>query len=417
LEVMNNMNCMLISGSRRSAIIVAAAMVSFFFPVAGAKVGSAAENHSQGAKNIIFMVADGMGLATVTAARLYKYGPGGGRLAFEELPVIGYQSTHSADGTVTDSAAAASAWACGRKFANGEICFHRQDGSYPPSLLEMASSLGKSTGLVATSEITHATPAAFGAHVASRKCEKEIARQYITTTKVDVLLGGGQGKFEAGKPDGCGAGGDLLKEAVARGYATVFSLSELKKVPPGARTLGLFAAGAMTPTHRRAPDNPEPHLWEMTAAALQILEKNPRGFFLLVEGSQIDWANHNHGLDYALGETLAFAEAVQAVRAWLAEKPGREAETLLVVASDHDTGGMSITGPGRLIDDGELVEVAWNTTHHTGSDTLIWSQGPGSRSLGRALDNTEVYQVLRKAMTDNSPPADQKRDPVQKSRK
>jgi alkaline phosphatase len=383
-----------------------AAMVFFtlfgwpIFPAAGADHAAAAGDRTPGAKNVIFMVADGMGLATVTAARLYKYGPGGGRLAFEELPVIGYQSTYAANSIITDSAAAASAWACGRKFANGEICFHQRDGSYPPSLLEIARSLGKTTGLVATSNITHATPAAFGAHVPSRQCETEIARQYISTTKVDVLLGGGRRKFEPAAPDACGTEGDILHEAMANGYAIVFSLPELKAALPAAsRLLGLFAAGGLTPENRRSPDSLEPRLSEMTAAALANLEKNANGFFLLIEGSQVDWAGHNHDLEFMIGETLAFSEAVQTVRNWIAMQPRREAETLLVVVSDHETGGLAISGPRRrLVRSGEMVEAVWAATDHTGTDTILWSQGPGSRALGRALNNTDIYEVLRRLM-------------------
>lgn len=150
----------------------------------------------ESAKNIIFMVPDGMGLSNVTATRIYLNGPNGDRLSFEKLPTIGYQSTHSANSTVTDSAAAASAWATGEKFNNGEISCHSEDTvciESPATILELAKEEGKATGLVATSTITHATPASFAAHVNSRKCETEIARQYIEESGVDVLLGGGIG--------------------------------------------------------------------------------------------------------------------------------------------------------------------------------------------------------------------------------
>ena len=149
------------------------------------------------ARNIIFMVGDGMGLAHVTAARIFKNGPDGESLHLETLPTIGYQRTHSASDSLTDSAAAASAWANGEKFNNGEISCHDddQDGrcepTPSPTILEIAKAKGRVTGLVVTSTVTHATPAAFGSHVPSRRCEKEIARQYIQVTEVDVILGGG----------------------------------------------------------------------------------------------------------------------------------------------------------------------------------------------------------------------------------
>ncbi len=151
------------------------------------------------AKNIIFMVPDGLGLSNVTAARIFKNGPDGDPLYLETLPKIGYQRTHAKNSTVTDSAAAASAWACGEKFNNNEVSCHDDDkdghcDSEPvKTILELAKEKGKATGLVATSTITHATPAVWGAHVYYRNCETEIFRQYIEETGVDVILGGGIG--------------------------------------------------------------------------------------------------------------------------------------------------------------------------------------------------------------------------------
>lgn len=184
-----------------------------------------ARTQEEGAKNIILLVADGMGLADVTAARMFKNGPGGEPLAFETLPEVGYQRTYSANSTLTDSAAAASAWATGEKFANGEISFRAKEKRPIQTILELAKERGKATGLVTTKTITDATPAAFGAHVFSRDCQNEIARQYLKETRVDVLMGGGLSKFSAktaDDPSECPAyGGDLLDEAIKKGYVLV----------------------------------------------------------------------------------------------------------------------------------------------------------------------------------------------------
>ncbi|MCL5966115.1 MAG: alkaline phosphatase, partial [Deltaproteobacteria bacterium] len=205
-------------------------MASFLLPLALASPGFSSDRSSENrheVKNIIFMVPDGMGLADVTAARIYKNGIDGAPLHFETLEHIGYQRTYSANSTVTDSAAAASAWACGEKFNNGEICLHADGRPYNPSILELAKGMGKSTGLVATSTITHATPAVFGAHVQSRSCETEIARQYVEATRPDVLLGGGTSKFNPSTPDKCGTAGDYIQKAADSGYTVVYNKTEL----------------------------------------------------------------------------------------------------------------------------------------------------------------------------------------------
>lgn len=354
------------------------------------------------AKNIIFMVADGIGLSNVTAARIYKNGPNGDPLYFETLPNIGYQKTHSNNSTITDSAAAASAWACGEKFNSGEICYHSEDGTYNSTILELSKHKGKATGLVATSTITHATPAAWGAHVHSRSCETEIARQYIEETEVDVLLGGGMMKFNPSIPDGCGTYGDFIMEAEAKGYTVVYTESEMEAAVAGGTTklLGLFTDdGGLTPEKDRYPNIKEPRLPKMTSAALDILEKNKRGFFLMVEGSQVDWANHANDLEYQITEMLAFDEAVKVVLDWINAHPERKRQTLFIVTSDHETGGFAVTGPKtRLAEAGEFVEDCWSTFTHTAEDTLIWSQGPGSSKLGKSLDNTDLYWVMKEAL-------------------
>ncbi|NTU42356.1 MAG: alkaline phosphatase [Nitrospirales bacterium] len=351
------------------------------------------------AKNIIFMVPDGMGLADVTAARIRKNGVSGDPLHMETLEQIGYQRTYAANNTITDSAAAASAWACGEKFNNGEICFHADGSLSNPTILELARKRGKAAGLVATSTITHATPAVFGAHVVSRGCEKEIARQYIEVTMPEVILGGGVSKFRSATPDSCGTSGDFIAEAMGLGYSVAYTKEEMTSaVSAGSRKiLGLFNQSGLTPEYQRQAGTTEPRLPEMAASALEILEKDRDGFFLMVEGSQIDWANHANDLEYQIGETLAFDEAVKVVKDWINEKPLRKQNTLLIIVADHETGGFSVNGPEE---GGELgvFQAGWTSIGHTGVDTMIWSQGPGSEKLGSALDNTDVYGIMKEVL-------------------
>ena len=244
---------------------------------------------SKPAKNIIFMCPDGMGLADVTMARTYLYGPDGKRLSFETLPYIGYQRTASRNSFVTDSAAAASAWASGEKFNNGEISCHDDDGDgqcdathqNKKTILELAREKDMGTGLVVTSDITHATPAAWGAHVHNRKCESEIFKQMLDHD-IDVMLGGGSAtnrktcKLEHTGKNSTNA---LIAKAESRGYTYVTTKNELIRAGYPPKLLGLFKDKGLTPVYRRPPDSTEPTLALMTQTALSILEKKtPKAF-------------------------------------------------------------------------------------------------------------------------------------------
>ncbi len=418
---------------------------------------------------VIFMVPDGMGLADVTAARILhncgntattqpftfceehpEQGPGGAGLSFEALDHIGYVRTYSKTNTITDSSAAASAYACGEKFVNNEVCFHFDGAPHNSSLLEIAKANGWGTGLVATQTITHATPASFAAHIANRNCESAIAQQYILgtenppvgPTQPDVLLGGGKSKFFPSSADVCGGTGASIPQITAAGYDYVDTktLMDAAAANPGVnRLVGLFASGNLTPECRgRTPSGlvndscvgaarpaEQPRLPDMTDAALKILGRHPHGFFLLVEGSLIDSGNHQENVPYQYGEMLAFNEAVQVVLNWINASPARQQRTLLIVAPDHETAGFAVRGVGPKggeepnqglgpflttpIQPGVDPPGGWVFTlvpgdsvdfeaHHTGGDEPIWSRGPRSEALGKAIDNTFVYQVVKAAI-------------------
>jgi alkaline phosphatase len=375
-----------------------ALVLLFTLSITSVSAGKVKDNRFE-PRNIIIMVPDGMGLSDVAAARIYKHGLDGAPLYFETLENIGYQRTYSANSAITDSAAAASAWACGEKFNNGEICYHTDGSPYNPSILELARDEGKATGLVATYTVTHATPAAFGAHINDRNCEKEIARQYIEITEIDVMLGGGVSIFNSTTQDSCDTSGNFIQSATQKDYTVVYTNAEMRDaVNNGAqKLLGLFSDSRMVPEDQRAGTT-QPKLAEMTATALDILEDDKDGFFLLVEGSQIDGANHQNNLNYQINETLAFDDAVKVVLDWIDMNPRRKDNTLLIIVPDHDTGGFAINGPEHILEAGELVEAGWTTTHHTGVDTIVWSQGQGSSVLGRSIENTDIYQVMVEAL-------------------
>ncbi len=372
------------------------------------------------AKNIIFMVPDGQGLSNITAARIFKNGPNGEPLNQETLDNIGYQRTHSANSTITDSAAAASAWAMGEKFVNGEISCHAdKDGNcvdLKPTILETAAEAGKATGLVVTAQISHATPAAFGAHVPSRSQGVEIARQFIEDVGVDVVLGGSVYRADDTQRE------YIINAATTRGYTLVRNETEMDDaVTAGTpKVLGLFEQNGIgngkTPEMFRVdgskyPED-EPTLADITEAALDILEEDRDGFFLMVEGSQIDWANHGGAREtpdaaqsatkYQLAESLGFDEAVGAVLNWVNAAPDRKDNTLLIIVADHDCGGFAVNGPyGSLSNRGDIVEGAFTSTNHTAVDTIIYSQGPGSDQLNAAVDNTDLYYVMKGVLQYN----------------
>ena len=362
---------------------------------------------------VILMVPSGMNLSSVTAARIVLNTITGTPLTMETLERIGYQRTYSQKNTVTDSSAAASAWACGEKFVNDEVCLHMDLRPNNYSLLELAKARGMSTGLVATQTITHATPAAFGAHVLApqgispRSCETEIARQYVTFSQPDVLLGGGRLKFNNPAGDACvSPGANYIDVGISFGYTYVKTPAELDAaVAAGSKKLlGLFADGQLTPEYQRTQATDEPRLPEMTEAALSVLERNKTGFFLLVEGSLIDSANHAANLDYLVGEMGAFDSSVKVVLDWIAAQPDRKQHTLLMVLPNHETGALAIHGteaPGGDPLGSFINAYSWPApplaaeTHHAGGDIVFWVQGPGSEVLARSIDNTFVYQVIR----------------------
>jgi alkaline phosphatase len=335
------------------------------------------------AKNVILFIGDGMGQAHVLATRVFAYGPEG-RLNMEGLEHFGYVTTFPNGSLVTDSAASGTAMATGHKTGNGVIGQGEQGQEYE-SILELARKMGKATGLVTTTEVTHATPAAFAAHEANREEARAIALDYLHGAQPDVILGGGAWVWTPG----------LLEEARRLGYTAVFTKKELDTVDLAGveKLLGLFAHSHMA--FRVERGGQEPSLKEMTLKALEILRRDPEGFFLMVEGGRIDHAGHNNDLRRSVHEVLDFDEAIGAVRTGL----GVHQDTLLIITADHETGGLAIVGPnGHLPGKGEMVEVRWASNKHTAADVPIWAEGPGAEAVRGRMDNTEVFSLIKRAL-------------------
>jgi alkaline phosphatase len=271
------------------------------------------------AKNVVLLVGDGMGFSQVTLARVVSGKP----LHLDGFPTTGFQISTSADHCVTDSAAAATALASGTKTRNFAIGIDA-DGKPLRTILEEARDLGKATGLVTTSKITHATPACFAAHVSHRSKEADIAKQYLDAG-VDVLLGGGGKFFDA----------ELRGKFAAKGYAPAKDRDGL--AAPGSKLLGLFDEDHVPYVLDREAATPS--LVETTRKALDVLSKDPDGFFLMIEGARIDMACHASDAASCVKEMLEFDEVCRLVREFAA----KDGKTLVVVTADHATGALAIT--------------------------------------------------------------------------
>lgn len=406
------------------ALMLAAALLAALAPLAAA-----------GADSAVLFIGDGMGAAQIAMAR---GAAGGDPLAMERLPYSGLVTTHSASHRITDSAAAGTALATGRKTNNGMVSV-LPDGARLETILQRALRAGKSVGVVTTDALTGGTPAPFLAHVADRGERAEIAAQLVQSG-AHVMLGFWRADF---LPEGAGGrrrdGRNLVAELRRRGYDVVFTRQELAD-SQNLAIVGLFDDGEHAPS-----------LAEMTAAALARLSVNADGFLLVVEGARIDWACHGNDPAGSVIETWAFDEAVAAA-AEFARQRGR---TLVLVTADHETGGLRIEHPNRLpalrgvrgdsaaiashlnadrtnvgatlaehagIRDITLAEadrvraastaaagiaallseragVSWTTTGHSAAPVPIYALGPGAERFTGQMDNTDVpsriAQLLR----------------------
>ena len=404
----------------------------------------ATESEKAPVKNVIFMIGDGMGNPYTTGYRYFKANHSDKRVpqtAFDTY-LVGQQATYPEDEeeNVTDSASAATAMAAGVKTYNNAIALDN-DKSKTETVLERAKKVGKSTGLVATSEITHATPAAYGAHNVSRKNMAEIADDYFDDQidgqhKVDVLLGGGSELFARKDRD-------LVKEFSQAGYGHVTDKKSLNENQDD-KILGLFAPGGLPKMIDRTEEVPS--LADMTEAALQRLDKNEKG--------QIDWAGHSNDIVGAMSEMQDFEAAFEKAIDF-AKKDG---ETLVVTTADHSTGGLSL-GKGdqynwlteplhaakrtpdfmaeEIIKNGnvektvteyidfqlseaelkavktaaeskdvekiaqalrkifdERSNTGWTTGGHTGEDVNVYAYGPQAEAFSGQIDNTDQAKII-----------------------
>jgi len=338
--------------------------------------GCASTEKTPQVRNVILMIGDGMGLYHPYAA----YTANKGSLAlYERTQAVGIIFTSAANNYITDSAAAGTSIASGVKTNNGMLGI-LPDTTAVKTMLEYAADHGLSTGMVVTCELTHATPAAFVAHVGGRSENDNIALD-LARSKINVAIGGGR-KFFEDRADGK----NLTDSMKAKGFRVAYTLNEVKATQEG-NLLGLLAEVAPA----RYPARGE-ILTEGVKTAINILNSNKKGFFLMVEGSQIDWAAHDNHQEDVINEVLDFDRAVK-IAFDFAERDGN---TLVIVTADHETGGMTITR-GNL-QSGNL-NLAFSSTGHTGVPVPVYAFGPGAEKFIGIYENTEflpkVLELLR----------------------
>jgi alkaline phosphatase len=394
--------------------------------------------HGHDVRSVIFVNGDGMGAAHREAARLDQEGFDG-QLAMDALPVSGLQTTDARDpeDTITDSAAAASAWATGVKTYNGAISVD-VDGNPLPTIGAEAQQAGLATGLVTTAQVTDATPAAFFSNAADRSAQDDIARQFLEVSKPQVILGGGEDWWLPAGDEGTYAPrtgdaedpeasrstqGDLVAQAEELGYTYVSTAAEFASSDDD-QLLGLFANEEMfqqRPEGQGDEFSPVVPLADMASRALDVLSEDEDGFFLLIEEEGVDEMSHDNNGRRMLEAMRSLDAAVEVARDYVAEHP----DTLLVVTGDHECGGLTIedvdpadeSGPGGTLTPAEGTTVSgedgpftvagspdkdfaldWTTTGHTGVPTVVTAQGPGSEDLTGYYPNTRLHEVVREVL-------------------
>lgn len=328
-------------------------------------------------KNIILFIGDGMGFEQVKATRFFLGTP----LIFESFPNQGQVTTYSANSSVTDSAAAATAISTGIKVNNGVISMaYPGNGAALQTLLEFFKLQGKETGLVTTVYLSHATPAAFGAHEPSRDNLSNIGADILTSSRPNVLLGGSDSSLDA--TDASGAGYHTV--TTLEGFSTVVSNSSY-----GDYFAGMFGSGYMPYKYDYLPPAVYlyPTLSELTLAAIEALRDDTDGFFLMVEGGKIDEACHSNDLPRAIYEAMDFNQAVTAA---INEFAG-DLDTLILVTADHETGGLTVSSTPDA-EDG-FPSRTWTTTGHTGVNVPIYAWGKNSQLVSETMDNTQIRNV------------------------
>ncbi|HUT80708.1 MAG TPA: alkaline phosphatase [Candidatus Bathyarchaeia archaeon] len=345
--------------------------------------------------SIILMIGDGMGHNHVTLGQYVEVGKDN-NLTMESLPKQYSVYTNNVNDILTDSAAAATAIATGEKTSNGNIAVSIT-GEILKTILETAIELGKSTGVVSTAFVQHATPASFITHVNSRNNYDEITRQIVENANVDILLGGGSSYITE----------EQIETMITKGYTFVTNKTALESQTSG-RIFGLFSGGHM-PYEEDRNLTLIPSLAEMTSKSLEILAQDTDGFFLMVEGGRIDHAAHDNDKVGVALETIAFDKAINEALIYTKEHPN----TILLVTADHETGGLEIVSDnlneilpvfGNTEEQNRTIRISrvnsitvdWKTGGHTTRHVPLFAYGKTLEGIeaNYLIDNTEINHLM-----------------------
>ncbi len=324
-------------------------------------------------QNVILLIGDGMGLSQASITFYY-----GESSVFARFPYTGFVGTSSKSDRITDSGASGTAFSTGYKTYNGAVGVS-MDSSVMENISEIIAGTYK-IGLIATSSITHATPAAFYAHVPDREQEFEIARQLVGSP-VDYFAAGGY-KFFSERPDGL----NLMDSLEQKGFVVDTGIASSFNGFQANKKYGFLQAREAMPTADQRGD----FLSRATKGALDYFNTAGKPFFLMVESSQIDWAGHYNDTDYLIAEMLDFQDVVKVAMRYANEHEN----TLVIVASDHETGGFALSTDYENQQDYNKLTPAFATGGHTATLVPLFAFGPGAENFTGVYENSDVFHKI-----------------------
>ncbi len=364
---------------------------------------SSAEEATTG-NSVIIMIGDGMGPEQVELGRLVEYGPDG-KSIINEFPNENTIGTDNINGWTTDSAASGTAISSGIKTKNGRIGTNFDGSLNTTNILEIAEENGYKTGIVATCHITHATPAAFLAHNGDRGNYKEIAAD-IGQSGVDLIYSGGSSNDYFGTQ---------IDTIMNKGYNFIENKSEFLSVD-SLSTVGLFNDGAL-PRERKRNITQIPSLSSMVEKSINLLDSSDSPFFLMVEGSQIDWAGHDNDPVYMAHQMIEFEKSVRVAKSYAEGKN----DVQLLVTADHECGGLQVGEynfeTGTPQEDDSItqnrtkrtqrvneIETSFSTGGHTGTEVPLVGMGPYTDRIADATHHLDTFDMMRLAIEGQTGP-------------
>lgn len=344
------------------------------------------------AKNVILLIGDGAGLSQISSAFYFKKT----RPNYARFKYIGLINTSSSREAITESAAGATAFASGVKTYNGAVGV-ADDSTQVKNLVEIVSLQHIKTGVISTSSIQHATPASFYAHAINRGLHEDIAADMVVSD-IDFFAGGGTKFFNKRKD-----GKNLLEELKAKGFGIdTTALGDFAGIKQYSKMTYLLAENHMDPVAKGRGD----FLPKATELGIQFLNKDAdnSNFFMMIEGSQIDWGGHANDAEYLISELIDFDDAIGKALDF-AEKDGN---TLVIVTADHETGGFTLSSTPKKTEDGEAysdyneISGTFSTYGHSATLIPVFAYGPGAEAFSGVYENTEIFHKILKATNWNN---------------